>query len=274
MFFYLKLNRLIFNFTIFILLSGFIFYCSISSPERDNSLDPKNTLAKGKASGSMINEVVRNGLQHWWNFNGNLLDKPQNGATITNGSSGPNISTVTDRFGNGLGAQQVGDGLLAADTIQFSMATEFDTVPFSYDFWFKPASGASSRIIGKTTKLDCSAGTGSGYLVYYDVASKQISFCFPSGTTTPSATSQVLTTSNWYHIVFTYDGSNAQLFVKDNAQTIPFTGPEVVEPIPFLPASGSYSQIDGNGLQFDDFKFYNRVLSLPEIDQNHVTTEQ
>lgn len=83
--------------------------------------------------------------------------------------------------------------------------------------------------------------------------------------------SPTLSTGTWYHIVLTYDGANAKLYVDNvEAHSIPLTGNVLSSAAPFL-IGNTYTGTSLHKGNIDEVGVWNRALTISEIEDLYLS---
>jgi hypothetical protein len=148
------------------------------------------------------------------------------------------------------------------DAVYFSWPSSLNfvgTASRSFSFWYKPtgngenASGNYDRIMSWTSDKFEIAGTLG------DVAVHRLAFYDGSW----RDTGYNLTPGTWYHITFTYDGTNVKLYV-DN--TVKFSGTSSGRDVNGTVYIGlRYTGDEGINGRIDDFRIYDTALTVSQI---------
>jgi hypothetical protein len=183
------------------------------------------------------------GLISYYRFEGNGNDSRLN----TNLSS-DNITWITGK--NGQGAYTNGYHMTAPNISAFSYQK---TNSFSFSFWF-----ISNPIIERTI--------GEGLIINYNSTPNRVSFGnVGAGNMDLRGNTNITDTTNWKHLVFTYDGSGTaagfNIYYNGVKETI-----TIYENGFGINTYYGYFRIT-SGSKIDELAIYNRVLS-----QAHVTT--
>jgi hypothetical protein len=183
-------------------------------------------------------------------LSGNNLNGTVNGATLT-----------TDRFGNANAAYSF-DGI--NDYIEISNNTLLNLQDsLTISLWFapnNPSANPSQRLIDKIT-----VNQGDGW---YMALGSNLTSLHVGGNSAPDLISHPnFTTSNWYHLVATYDRSFARFYINGVLDTsIAITGQTVINS--HSVKIGANSLLSGNFFsgKMDDIRIYDRALKSCDID--------
>ena len=215
--------------------------------------------------------VPSEGLVGWWPFNGNAEDESDynNNGTIY----GPTLTE--DREGNSNAAYNF-NGVFDYIEVLDDNSLDF-TNSYSLSAWYRTTNNSAynQTILGKGNDIG-----GSGYnmvvnsaIINYDNLQIQSGFNNGLGFVEGSINGAAMTpsidiyTTNWHHIIGTYDGNTAKLFIDgvlvDTTQ-IEFSLSISEQPLLFGNESHSlYRYFEGD---IDDIGMWNRVLTNKEID--------
>jgi hypothetical protein len=193
------------------------------------------------------------GIVSWWSGDGHpfdLIDENHgtmlNGATYADGMVGRSFSL---------------DGVDDTVHVPDSESLQAITNNFSIEAWVKPSSLPSGD-----PYYDSGIVVREGYVKGFALVTKGDTFGLWIGTdSVPGviATSGPITTTNWYHVVGTYDGSNARIYVDGELEnTQPAT--IVINNVDLYIGSTAGGQRFFNGL-IDEVAIYNRTLTDAEI---------
>lgn len=136
--------------------------------------------------------------------NGSFLNAT--GASCFSSNACPNW-TDAGRFGNAT----LFDGI--GDLINVTGVSQFNSTSFSVVFWVRPDSLRVQGIIGKTSVGNPSATT-QRWRFFMTSTGGPIEFDAMPGELGNVATTTNLATNTWYHIVGTYDGTTARIYVN------------------------------------------------------------
>ncbi|MDP2384948.1 MAG: LamG-like jellyroll fold domain-containing protein [Bacteroidota bacterium] len=231
------------------------------------------------------NPIV-NGLVSKYSFDtGGAVDEVSN-----NDAVGLGINYGTDRFGNSGKALDVSFGntyLNLYDSYDGFAATA--TGKISYSFWvnFKNITGTQQILLGKSADAGCS-GIDRQFLFRLNTNAKfeitSYSSVGPGNYVTLAANNVTCTTSQWYHVVLTYDAAvigngKYEIYINNNLQPLTETGTSGAGiGTGFADANacigvGAYLKSDGSicvntqrlDAYFDDLNIYNKRLNGTEI---------
>ncbi len=130
--------------------------------------------------------------------NGTLINE----TSATCYTSGACPTWIVGKFGNATSYDGVGD------LTNITGANQFNSASFSVAFWISPGSLRTQGIIGKTT-----VPTNQRWRIFMVDTGGKIEFD-ATGDIGNVQTATNLATGTWYHIVGTYDGTNARLYVN------------------------------------------------------------
>ncbi len=208
------------------------------------------------------NPDLKDGLVGHWTFDGkyminNVADSSGNGNVgYLRGQT--STTTIIGRLGQAIELEYSNDWIEVLDSSSLDGATgpgQERTVAF----WIKATGVTSNKVI--TDKANFNGNnlwtetqdSGAGYTIEGGVA------------VTGSLTSGTLDKNRWYHVVWTYDGSNSSLFIDSvlvdgpQAQTAPAANDNS-----FIIGGFGNGSFDMEG-SLDDVRIYNRALSANDI---------
>jgi hypothetical protein len=228
-------------------------------------------------NGSLISQVPSdipsNGLVGWWPFNGNAEDE----SDYNNDGTVYGATLTEDREGNPNAAYNFSGEL---DFIEVLDNNTLDfTNSYSLSAWYRTTNPnlADQAILGKGRHE-----FGTGYHLLFNSLSK-IQFGFNNGedyensTINSGVTTQItdILESNWHHVVGTYDGTTAKLFIDGvlvNFLEIEYTLWNSEQSLLFGKETyGLNRQFDGD---LDDIGMWDRVLSENEIEKIFLSKPQ
>jgi hypothetical protein len=215
----------------------------------------------------------------WWKMN------ECQGTTINDSSGNGNTGTLT--IGTGVGSTQDAPGTCTDGintnswsngangkynaSLNFDGVDDFISIPgnamlrpnqLTISAWINPSATNSDAGI---------AGTWShftGYILWLDNINGSINFALHSGG--PGGlyldSNIIPTAGNWYHIVGTYDGSNANLYINGSfIDSQPHNGTNYAYPVNF--EIGRYAEVADTNFagQIDDVQLYNYALTAQQI---------
>jgi len=199
-------------------------------------------------------DVVTNGLVSWWTFD------ETSGATAYD-SIGDNTGTVNDGTWTTDTAGGASSGALyfnSSANVTVPDANSLEPTTISIEAWIKPdVMGSWQAMVGK-----------DGSYIFDTTTTSLRSFLFTSGGNINFSGGMPLNSATWYHIVTTYDGTTAKIFLNgamDSSTTLTGT----------VNASGANLQIGSyvNAGYFegiiDEVRIYNKALNLSEVQQNY-----
>lgn len=198
---------------------------------------------------------LTNGLIAHYPFTGNANDLSGNNLNgVVNGAI-----LSTDRFGNANSAYEY-DGI--NDYIQVNDNALLDiTGNITISAWILPYTLNSSRIVDKTT-----VNSTDAYMTDIGGLNTQKRIRFICAGNQP-VSSDFISANNWYHIVVTYDGSNAKFYNNGLLiNTIPQTGSSVSNNNPLRFGANSLLNADWFHGKIDDISIYNRALTACDVD--------
>jgi hypothetical protein len=229
-------------------------------------------------NGSLIsqvpNYVPQNGLSGWWPFNGNADDESNNG----NDGIVYDANLTQDRYGNPNSAYNFNG---VSDYIEVLDDNSLDfTNSYSLSAWYRTTDNFAynQTILGKGNDIG-----GSGYnmtinsaIISYDNLQIQSGFNngleFVDGVINGAAMipSVDIFTINWHHIIGTYDGNTAKLYIDgvlmDTIQ-IEFSLSISEQPLLFGNETNTlYRYFEGD---IDDIGMWNRALTNDEVLKLH-----
>lgn len=143
---------------------------------------------------------------------------------------------------------------------------------FSTSFWVKMnqalAAGSYNTLFYQRTGTSAGAGGMTVLLYYNNAGTKQLLLqVFRSTNDTSKSYNVDLGTSNWYHIVFTDDGTNQYLYVNGvQRMTTAKSGTQIIASAAEL-AIGYYGNSTGYAAQaiFDDTVVWSRAITSTEV---------
>jgi hypothetical protein len=139
--------------------------------------------------------------------------------------------------------------------------------PFSVSIWFK-SNGGTGTIFGQQSN--------AGYVpaIYIDSLNKLRTQCFWGGALLPSTSTINVNDNNWHNVTVTYNGPNHLTYIDgvlDTSKTVTQTsyGSTYTYSLGYGPA---FAWPNANSDYFNgsisNFMFYNKALSLSEVQQN------
>lgn len=136
---------------------------------------------------------------------------------------------------------------------------------FSYSVWFKMTAHRSNQ-----TFVYSRPGIGYGFSLFYLTSYFRIDFKSSSDW----SYTKELTDNVWYHLVLTFDGSNAKFYLNgilESSKTITgFNQSYLISNFLGIGASASGTQIPNANMfngNMNDIRFYDHVLSIKEIKE-------
>jgi hypothetical protein len=210
---------------------------------------------------TLSNAQINNGLKAHYTFSGNPNDTSgQN----HNGQIIGNISLVQDRFGTPSAAYQFPGN--AANYISINYAADFNIAPtdsFSISLWYK---GGSSQ----AGDLEVLFGKENPQLINYHKYDYFLSLYDSNRLMCGGAGYEVLWSSvtpqnpdnNWHHAVLVYENKNWYLYLDNILDKSNTTQNNII-------TQSTNNLLIGKGFQgiLDDIRFYNRRLSVGEINE-------
>ncbi len=198
------------------------------------------------------------GLIGYWPFNGNANDF--SGNNYHGVLWGP-VGSI-DRFGNPNNAYYF-DGI--NDYIQIAHNSALNlSGSFSFSLWYKTENTLlSQRLIDKAT-----VNTSDSWLIDHR-PNNQVRLIVADSKVTKTISNPDFTKNNtWTHLVVTYDGSNVRFYKNGKLDsTIPQTGSTPANTNPVRIGANSLLYLDFFKGVMDDIAIWNRVLTVPEIEQ-------
>ena len=193
------------------------------------------------------------GMISWWSANGHTLDLVGDNDGVLQGDSGYTDGMV----GKALSFDGVDDFVRVSD----SSSLQAITTAFSIEAWAKP----SALPVGDEY-YDSSIVVREDYGEGFALVTKGNAFGLWIGNDVPNgiiATSDPVTTGSWYHVVGTYDGSNARIYINgilEGTQPVTIINRNLDLTIGSSRGEGRFF----NGL-IDEVTIYNRPLAAEEI---------
>ncbi len=223
------------------------------------------TLLAGNAKAQ---QIVTKGLVSYW-----TLDKDTvSGNTVkdiigkNNGKINGSPKVVAGKVKEGMEFDGVGDFLDCGtdDSLDLTKALTIET-------WIKPKEAGEGG--AKNAGPLCKAQNAWGWQLRYNSPdSNFMGFQFNAGGSKWISVGQKLNPGEWYHIVGTYDGSDAKCYLN-GAEKNKMSMPNInSSPDPFFIAQDGWVNIF-NGV-IDEAKIYNRALTKDEITQNYNSRSQ
>jgi hypothetical protein len=215
--------------------------------------------------------IPTNGLVGWWPFNGNGNDQFGQNYLTPFGPSGS-----VDRFGQTNGCLEFEGTNMAAEYLQATNVSPFISNNFSYSFWFntdtiRPNTGGLSW---PTQSIFCVgvSNYSNGNSVHLHLLSANLGVYHWTPNTSwvgQNSSPTQITKNQWYHSVVTYANGISKLYLNGQLLgqvTIPVSYAQAVKFI----VGGDSETPDGSirgGFdgKLDDFGFWNRELTIPEI---------
>ena len=182
-------------------------------------------------------------------LSGNNLNGTVNGATLT-----------TNRFGDANAAYSF-DGI--NDYIEISNNTLLNLQDsLTISLWFapnNPSASPSQRLIDKST-----VNQGDGW---YMAVGGNLSSLHVGGNSAPDLISHPnFNTSNWYHLVATYDRSFARFYINGVLDTsIAITGQTVINSHSVKIGANSLLSVNFFSGKMDDIRIYNKALTSTDV---------
>lgn len=134
---------------------------------------------------------------------GNASDSSGNGYTLTNNGTLPYAAALINNGGSY-------DATAKFLNLDSNLGVTNNDSPISISFWFKlksePASGSFYQFIYWTIR---NGANENQYAIYYYLSGGVYHLITPGGDSTGA-----LGTTNWYHVVFTYDGTNQTTYIN------------------------------------------------------------
>lgn len=225
--------------------------------------------------GEEPSELVQ-GLISSYSFEGNFLDS----ISGHNASKTGSVTTQIGKVSQGAYFQGTGDYLTLNDNSDFSFTNGTTDTPFSVSFWIKFDSINTSQgawIISKR------GANNHEWQINYTGGGAWTGRLWSEGSTSAKLSVDYETTpviGQWYHVVFTYDGSatkeglnlyidNISVGVKSESggyvKMNNLSANVVIGTFPENPAAGEFHGT------LDEVKFYNRELPTSQINDIHIT---
>ncbi len=207
-------------------------------------------------SSTAFSQVPTNGLIGYWPFNGDAQDEIGVNHGIINGAT-----ACHDRFGNTDRAFNFSTSSIYVDTCVLGNLTEA-----SFSIWLMPDSStltsiASPLIMGYWGVYINRFTSEGRLLAILDGSSLNNSF---------SDESNFLITNAWTHLVATNDGFTTKLYINgvlDNSYSETFTWIDNSLGLYLgVRGIGNGAPTDYYNGKLDDFRIYNRALTISEID--------
>lgn len=173
---------------------------------------------------------------------------------------------VPGPHGNAMDVEPDGASNYMLAQVPGGLAPSFATEDFSITFWYRSTDPGSL-----SAPVDNWAGDGSGYRFLANTANN-ISFTISDGTTfqTANGTANV-NNGNWHLVAATRQGGELELFTLDTAlggwTSNTYSSPttlDITSSANLRIGADSPTALEVDG-QLDDVRFYNRVLSLAEV---------
>ncbi len=199
-----------------------------------------------------------------------------NNGTITIGASGSQNSLGTCQVGTSAAWTNGSSGKINS-SLNLDGTNDYVLIPatetlnlinqLSFGGWVYPKSTATQNFLERTN----SNSTGGSYSLYSSNGSGYVRFHLKKNSSWPTVitSNYQLPLNQWSHILATWDGSTAKLFINGKLdKSAPFTGPLDSNPsstigIGYSPWNNNYFV---NG-QIDDVRVYNYALTDEQIKQ-------
>ena len=222
-------------------------------------------IAIGTSTPSAYNGTLGNGLILHYKMN------DTSGTTVvdTKGNDGTASRNLSNMATSGLASNAFSFNKSQSDKITTSFQPSSGSGSFSVSFWMKSPQLSSSQEYFALAWGNVVQYQGIGFGWEYQ-SSKIIFDKWGAGTDSLRTTSR-MDDGSWHHVVGTYNGTTAQLFV-DNVSIGTKTWPLNIQTNSLIIGdrptySGFYSGL------LDDLRFYNRVLTTGEIAELTAGTE-
>ncbi len=210
-------------------------------------------------TGSSINlsipgSIPTNGLVGWWPFNGNANDLSGNGNNATSNSA----TLTTDRFGKLQSAISTSNGYVIAG--KQGVPTNG---PVSISFWMNQQSNFG---IGEVINLGSESNTQWGALAANN--SLCMNYGRGCGSTGSTQLSSLITSGNWYHILYVSNGTGTSSKVYLNGvyigQSTNASTSGQCSSSQLVFGADRFANSNFNG-KLDDIAIWNRTLSPQEV---------
>ncbi len=192
-----------------------------------------------------------NGLVAWYPMDGNSEDYAPCGFYPASG----NAALAPDKSNTPKRAYSFGDSTkLAAPSFE----TDFDT--FTVACWFK----VSDRAGVQTFVAQDWSGAGSTFMLYSWEGTLGGALYIQGQGSPTQIWGPALSTNQWYHVAYVYDGANAQLYVDGVGGTLSGVSGALARhksPL-FIGSRGTADYLRGS---LDDIRIYRRALAAEEI---------
>jgi len=225
---------------------------------------------------SLVNVNVQNttpstlseNLVAYWGFDDPVTSTVSDSTQFQNNGalSGGVVQVTGGKLHEGLSF----DGVNGSVSVANSPSLEI-TGPISLAAWVKPtAAGGWQSVLRKIVQEGSHAFPFTAYdLLLVDNGGTsfeaKISLSGTDGSRTSASSSLALPYGSWYHIVGTYDGSTARIYVNGTeAGNAPFTGPIIQTGQPLLLGRNGAGTDLFRGI-LDDVRVYSRPLSPTEV---------
>lgn len=201
-----------------------------------------------------------------------LNNSPNDETSLSPNGSVSSVDYVTGKTGNAARFAFTNSVITIADSNNFSFTTGSADMPFSITFWvyFTGFSSGSNRLISKRDP----AATNFEWQIYANASTLGIQKASGGDITNYKATaiSTTLSTSSWYHVAITSDGTNEKIYLNG----VLMSGPSAITGTYANMINTSSSVYVGNlpGIAnahhqgyMEDISFWkNRTLTLSEIN--------
>jgi hypothetical protein len=147
--------------------------------------------------------------------------------------------------------------------------------PFTVEFWIQPASpGEDYRVVLSSMGKGVNGNGPNGWLLYHQ-GNKQLTWVLFGQRWNAGwlGDSTLVEADTWYHVALTYDGALFRSYVNGNLSGSVAYGDFVPNGDDFT-SLGSRSDGGGSGFDgvVDDVAFYNKALSLEQLQAHHSAT--
>lgn len=222
--------------------------------------------AGGAKQSASLSTLIPNGLITYWSLNNKEINWTTGRATDISGSGNTglmiSLSTTTSpamgKIGQGLSFDGSTQYIVGAQTVNTGLVT--------MSIWFKKSGKPASQawIAGFQNGLS----GGSWDKDFYLTTSGTVTWYLFDGSSKDVAGTTVVTDGKWHHIVGIADGTNGVLYI-DGVQdaTFPVGSTYAGYTVPNIFVGGT--NLSGIALSqtVDEFRVYNRALSVTEIKQ-------
>ncbi len=203
------------------------------------------------------------GLQGYWNFDGNGSDSSGNNRDLTiNGGAG----FSTGLFGNAVDFTGR-DGSKHAIRSQDDSVFDIGSADFTMQLWVNYASTANEQILAEKW-----TGAGGPGWTLTKLGDNRLRFHFDGGTQLNSA-GQTISTGGWNHFVARRSGTQFDLFLNDTSIISANVGTTAASNVSNPLLLGRRDPVDtrdfSNDSLFDEVAFWDRALTNAEVTSQY-----